>query len=75
MLLHNAITLWRKVIASISYRSGLQEGVIASYSYSSKHIDQRYCSMSYTELEGVIRVFSVDYALNSGNIKYLFEVL
>jgi hypothetical protein len=35
VLSHNASTLWRKVIASFSYRFGLIEIVIASYSYRS----------------------------------------
>ncbi len=41
-LSYNALTLWRNVIASISYRSEHIRDVIASYSYRSKLIDQRY---------------------------------
>jgi hypothetical protein len=41
-LLYNVLTLWRKVIASISYRSEHIGAVIASYSYRSKPIDQCY---------------------------------
>jgi hypothetical protein len=41
-LLHNALTLLRSVIASFTYRSGHMGAVVASYSYCSKLIDQRY---------------------------------
>jgi hypothetical protein len=43
---HNASAMRRKVIASVSYRSGLREIVIASYSYCSslKGIVIAYCS-------------------------------
>jgi hypothetical protein len=42
-LSYNVLTLWRNVIASISYRSEQIGAVIASYSYCSKLMDQRYC--------------------------------
>ncbi len=32
-LFHNALGLWRKVVASKSYRFGLKGSVIATYSY------------------------------------------
>ncbi len=35
MLLQNTLGLWRKVIASKSYRSGHQRAVITTYSYGS----------------------------------------
>jgi hypothetical protein len=38
-LSYNALTLWRNVIATISYRPGQIGAVIASYSYRFKHID------------------------------------
>jgi hypothetical protein len=41
-LSYNVVTLWRNIIGSISYRSGYIGDVIASYSYRSKLIDQRY---------------------------------
>jgi hypothetical protein len=41
-LSYNVLTLWRNVIAYISYRSEHVGAVIASYSYRSKLIDQRY---------------------------------
>jgi hypothetical protein len=54
-LLNNALTLWRNIIASISYRSEHVEAVIASYSYRSKLIDQRYrfyyCSSAFPYLD------------------------
>ncbi len=40
MLSYNVVTLWRNVIASISYRSEHIGAIIASYSYRSKPIDQ-----------------------------------
>jgi hypothetical protein len=42
-LLYNVLTLWRNIIASISYSSEHIGAIIASYSYRSKLIDQRYC--------------------------------
>jgi hypothetical protein len=42
-LSYNVLTLWRKIIASISYRSEHIGAIIASYSYRSKLIDQRHC--------------------------------
>ncbi len=42
-LSYNVLTLWRNLIASISYRSEHIGAVFASYSYRSKLIDQRYC--------------------------------
>ncbi len=41
-LLHNALYLWRIVIASNSYRFRLFTGVIASDSYCSELAGQRY---------------------------------
>jgi hypothetical protein len=41
-LSYNALTLWRNVIDSISYRSEHIGAVIASYSYRSNLIDKRY---------------------------------
>jgi hypothetical protein len=51
-LSHNASNLWRKVIASFSYRSGLIETLIASYSHrfyshSSSLIGIVFASYSY----------------------------
>jgi hypothetical protein len=46
-LSHNDSTLWRKVIASFSYRFGLIEIVIASYSYRSSLIGIVIASYSY----------------------------
>jgi hypothetical protein len=42
VLSHNAVTLIRSVIASIVYFSGHKGAVIASYSYCSKLIENRY---------------------------------
>jgi hypothetical protein len=42
-LWHNALTLLRSVIASIIYRSGHIDALIASYGYCSELIGQRYC--------------------------------
>jgi hypothetical protein len=43
-LSYNALTLWRNVIASISYRPEHVGAIIASYSYRSKLMDQHYHS-------------------------------
>jgi hypothetical protein len=43
VLLHNALTLLRSAIASLIYHSGHIGTMIASHSYFSKLIDQRYC--------------------------------
>jgi hypothetical protein len=53
-LLHNASTLWRKVIAFDSYRSRHIEIVIASYSFCSELVGNviafySYCSESMTK--------------------------
>ncbi len=42
-LLHNALTLLRSAFASLIYHSGHIGAMIASHSYFSKLIDQRYC--------------------------------
>jgi hypothetical protein len=43
-LSYNALTLWRNIIASVSYRFEHLEAVIASYSYCSELVDKCYCS-------------------------------
>jgi hypothetical protein len=43
VLSYNALTLWKNVIASISYSSEHIGASIASYSYHSKLLDQHYC--------------------------------
>jgi hypothetical protein len=42
-LSHNSLTLLRSIITSNIYCSGHIGAIIASYSYCSKLIDQRYC--------------------------------
>jgi hypothetical protein len=46
VLLHNALYLWRIVIASNSYRFRVFAGVNASESYHSELAGQRYCFTS-----------------------------
>jgi hypothetical protein len=65
VLLHNALYLWRIVIASNSYRLSLFAGVIAYNSYRSELAGQRY---RFTSL-----LFRVTYAsvIASGKVTAL----
>ncbi len=47
VFLYNILTLWRNVIASISYSSEHIGAVISSYSYHAKLIDERYRFYQY----------------------------
>jgi hypothetical protein len=54
-----ALTLLSTVTVSIIYRFGHTGAVIASYSYCSKLIDQRYCSYSFSLFRYKVSVFQL----------------
>ncbi len=60
-LLHKALTHVRNAIATIIYRSGHIVAILASYSYCSKLIDQRYCFHSLLLFRYFLSAFNFSY--------------
>ncbi len=65
----NALTLWRNVIAFVSYRSEHIGAVIASKSHRSKLLNKRYCFYQLSLQSDI----SAEYALNTFTQNKIFK--